>query len=78
VEAVIDWDDVSFTALVWPVGGFVLGVVGIVVVCLLATVAWQNEQDCLGRRCQTPAHAQLFRGECFCVSDAGVSMEPAP
>ena len=65
----IDDDDVGWFALIWDFDSPLLAVLGIVIMCVLAYVACQNDDECSRMHCDhgTP---QLVHHECICTERA--------
>jgi hypothetical protein len=66
---VIDDEDVDFAILVWPSGGWLMSLLGIVVFVVLAWFAWHNDADCQQRACPGGGAAKLLDHECVCVTE---------
>lgn len=62
----LDDDDLEFTILAWPVGGWIITILGLVVVVWMAIKVSQNREDCSKLHCKTGS-AVLMHHECLCV-----------
>jgi hypothetical protein len=66
----LDNDDASLIALLWPTGGGLTGfIVFVAVVCILMAIVSANEDDCSKQVCEAGAPS-LVDGECLCVQKA--------
>ena len=65
----IDDDDVTETALLWPEAGGVIGwVMGLIVIGLLVYFAYQNHNECAGKHCDHGV-PRLLDHKCLCVEE---------
>lgn len=71
----IDNDDATWVAIIWPAGGWVCSVLGLIVVIALAFIAHDNRKQCEARACShgTP---KLIDHECLCVDAPGTWVKP--
>lgn len=63
----IDQDDTDLFALLWPGGGGLLAIAGLIIWAFLQYTACQNEKECAARACPTAEHAEIVHGDCLCV-----------
>lgn len=65
----LDDNDLEFTALAWPNGGWILGILGVAVVVIMAIIVSGNHEECAKKHCDkgTPV---LMENECLCVEKA--------
>jgi hypothetical protein len=66
----IDWDDVDFAILGFPVVGVVWAIIGIILIGSLLCVAADNEEECQKRECPVGQEVRLMDNDCLCVSKA--------
>lgn len=66
----IDDDDATWVAIIWPAGGLVCLVLGLVVVIAMALIAHDNRKQCEARSCAHGA-PKLIDHECLCVDAPG-------
>ncbi len=65
----LDDDDLDFAILAWPSGGWILGILGVIVIVVMAIIVSGNKDECAKRHCErgTPI---LAHHECLCVEKA--------
>jgi hypothetical protein len=65
----LDDDDVEFVALAWSGGGWVIGVLGIIVLVIMMVIVSGNKDDCAKLSCPHGS-PKLMEHECLCVDKA--------
>jgi hypothetical protein len=65
----IDDDDVDFAVLAWPSGGWVLAIIGAIVIIALLVVVERNKEECAAKHCDR-GNPMLIKHECLCVEKA--------
>lgn len=61
----MDGDDLEFAALVAPAG-----ILGLIIVIVVAIIVWNNEVDCSKMSCADGKQARLMENACLCVEVA--------
>lgn len=62
----LDDSDIDFTILAWPTGGWIIGLLGFIVVVVMVLIVTGNEKECATKHCERGT-AVLMHHECLCV-----------
>lgn len=65
----LDNDDLDFAILAWPSEGWVIGILGVIVILILAAVVASNEDTCAKKHCER-GNPVLMKHGCLCVEKA--------
>lgn len=66
----LDDDDLEFTALIWPGGGWGMTIIGIIVIVVMAIIVSGNKEECAAKHCDNGGTSMLMNHECLCVEKA--------
>lgn len=64
----LDFDDVSWFAVLFPVIGPISAVLLITGIIVMGVIAYQNENECETRACAAGMSPRLMDSECLCVA----------
>ncbi len=62
----LDDEDLDFTILVTPTGGWIITILGIIAVIIVAIIVSDNKEECAKRHCEHGSPI-LAHHECMCV-----------
>lgn len=63
----LDDDDVDFAILMWPSGGWVVGILGFILIVVMLLIVQNNKNECSEMRCARGGSPILMHHECLCV-----------
>lgn len=66
----IDWDDVDFVSIAWPMVWVGSAVIFLCALGFFIVEACSNERECSQRSCPSGQQPRLLSGDCLCVSRA--------
>jgi hypothetical protein len=63
----MDDDDVEWVAILWPTGGWLISIIGLIVLVVMLVVVSGNKDDCARLQCSSGKTPKLMQHECLCV-----------